>query len=120
MNFPDSGSPNDHGPRPNVNNLPIEDAFDDCQDTIKVPFSDATINKRYNFMTVNGITLAPPRKSCLTSRHIFSLLNLLNGVKGQRLSLFIPTGNFGNGIAEWFAKRMALLLKNSKSLLSIS
>ena len=93
----------------NVYNLSIEGTFDDCQDIVKALFADAEINKSHKLAAVNSINWARILAQITYYFHAyFSLLRSANFVEGSKLRFVVPTGNFGDILAGWFATRMGL------------
>ncbi|KAK2627893.1 hypothetical protein QTJ16_002539 [Diplocarpon rosae] len=93
----------------NVHNLAVEGTFDDCQDTVKALFADPQINKALNLGAVNSINWA--RILAQTTYYFYSYFTLTKSPAykaGQKVRFVVPTGNFGDILAGYFAKRMGL------------
>ena len=94
---------------PNVHNLAVEGTFDDCQDTVKALFADPEINKIHDLGAVNSINWA--RILAQITYYFYAYFSLLR--QGAHLGpnpvkFVTPTGNFGDILAGFFAKRMGL------------
>lgn len=93
----------------NVHNLAVEGTFDDCQDIVKALFADPEINKTHNLGAVNSINWARILAQITYYFHsYFSLTKLPSYKEGQKVRFVVPTGNFGDILAGYFAKRMGL------------
>ncbi|KAI9787097.1 MAG: threonine synthase [Geoglossum umbratile] len=95
----------------NVHNLAVEGTFDDCQDIVKALFTDHTINKTHNLGAVNSINWA--RILAQTTYYFYAYFSLVRSTPSfshdnSKLRFVVPTGNFGDVLAGYFAKRMGL------------
>ncbi|KAF2218630.1 threonine synthase-like protein [Elsinoe ampelina] len=94
---------------PNVHNLAVNGTFDDCQDFVKALFADSDINSTHKLAAVNSINWA--RILAQISYYFasyFSLVRSLGSNSSPRVRFVVPTGNFGDILAGYFAKRMGL------------
>ncbi|WP_207537731.1 threonine synthase [Sabulicella rubraurantiaca] len=89
---------------PNVANLAIEGSFDDCQDLVKAMFVDAPFREEMRLAAVNSINWA--RIAAQIPYYAAAALAL--GAPEREVAVSVPTGNFGNVLAAWAAKRMGL------------
>ena len=89
---------------PNVANLAIEGSFDDCQDMVKAMFVDAPFRSEMRLAAVNSINWA--RIAAQIPYYVAAALAL--GAPDREVAVSVPTGNFGNVLAAWAAKRMGL------------
>jgi threonine synthase len=89
---------------PNVGNLAIEGTFDDCQDLVKAMFADAPFRQQMNLSAVNSINWA--RIAAQVPYYVAAALAL--GAPDRDVAFSVPTGNFGNILAAWVARRMGL------------
>jgi threonine synthase len=89
---------------PNVANLAIEGSFDDCQDMVKAMFVDAPFRAEMRLAAVNSINWA--RIAAQIPYYVAAALAL--GAPEREVAVSVPTGNFGNVLAAWAAKRMGL------------
>ena len=93
----------------NVHNLAVEGTFDDCQDMVKALFADPATNKEHNLAAVNSINWARILAQITYYFHAyFSLIDMPSWKEGDRIRFVVPTGNFGDILAGYFAKRMGL------------
>lgn len=89
---------------PNVANLAIAGSFDDCQDLVKAMFGDAAFRQEMRLAAVNSINWA--RVALQIPYYVASALAL--GAPDREVAFSVPTGNFGNVLAAWAARRMGL------------
>lgn len=93
----------------NVHNLAVDGTFDDCQDIVKALFADPIINKTQNLAAVNSINWA--RILAQITYYFKSYFDLTKSSvfeRGNEIRFVVPTGNFGDILAGYFAKRMGL------------
>ena len=88
----------------NVANLAIDGSFDDCQDLVKAMFADADFRGEVRLSAVNSINWA--RIALQIPYYVASALAL--GAPDREVAFAVPTGNFGNVLAAWAARRMGL------------
>jgi threonine synthase len=89
---------------PNVCNIAVEGTFDDCQDLVKAMFADAPFRAALHLSAVNSINWA--RIAAQIPYYIAAGLAL--GAPDREVAFAVPTGNFGNVLAAWAARRMGL------------
>ncbi|HEY2133042.1 MAG TPA: threonine synthase [Acetobacteraceae bacterium] len=89
---------------PNVTNIAVDGSFDDCQDLVKAMFSDADFRTEMNLSAVNSINWA--RIAAQIPYYVAAALAL--GAPEREVAFSVPTGNFGNVLAAWGARRMGL------------
>ena len=89
---------------PNVANIAIEGTFDDCQDLVKAMFADAPFRQEMQLSAVNSINWA--RIAAQIPYYVAAALAL--GAPDREVAFSVPTGNFGNVLAAWAARRMGL------------
>ncbi|QHC34453.1 threonine synthase [Komagataeibacter xylinus] len=92
---------------PNVTNLAVKGTFDDCQDLVKAMFADLPFRTDMNLSAVNSINWA--RIAAQVPYYVYSALAL--GAPDREVSFAVPTGNFGNVLAAWVARRMGLPIR---------
>ncbi|KAI9828111.1 MAG: threonine synthase [Thelocarpon impressellum] len=93
----------------NVHNLAVEGTFDDCQDMVKALFADPGINATHNLAAVNSINWARILAQITYYFHsYFSFQRSPCWQEGDKVRFVVPTGNFGDILAGYFAKRMGL------------
>ena len=89
---------------PNVGNVAIEGTFDDCQDMVKALFADVPFRTEMHLSAVNSINWA--RIAAQIPYYAAAALAL--GAPDREVAFSVPTGNFGNILAAWAARRMGL------------
>ncbi len=89
---------------PNISNVAVEGSFDDCQDLVKAMFADAPFRRDMRLSAVNSINWA--RVAAQVPYYVFAALAL--GAPEREVAFAVPTGNFGNVLAAWVARRMGL------------
>ncbi len=89
---------------PNVGNIALEGTFDDCQDMVKAMFADAPFRNEMHLSAVNSINWA--RIAAQIPYYVAAALAL--GAPDREIAFSVPTGNFGNILAAWAARRMGL------------
>ena len=89
---------------PNVGNVAIEGTFDDCQDIVKALFADVPFRTETHLSAVNSINWA--RIAAQIPYYVASALAL--GAPDREVAFAVPTGNFGNILAAWAARRIGL------------
>ncbi len=98
----------------NVNVCAIKGNFDDCQNGVKKIFTDEKVKKMLDdrgmmFSSANSINwgrLAPQIIYYLSS---YAVLVKNSEIKaGEKINVVVPTGNFGNILAAYYAKNMGM------------
>ncbi len=89
---------------PNVGNIAVAGSFDDCQDLVKAMFADAPFRREVSLSAVNSINWA--RVAAQIPYYVAAALAL--GAPEREVAFAVPTGNFGNVLAAWAARRMGL------------
>ena len=84
--------------------LAIEGTFDDCQAMVKGMFNHARLRDELQLSGVNSINWA---RIAAQAVYYFTAAVAL-GSPDRRVSFSVPTGNFGDILAGWVAKRMGL------------
>jgi len=89
----------------NVYNLAIEGTFDDAQDIVKAAFGDIDFKKRFKLGAVNSINWAR-----VLAQIVYYFYGYFQAQKqgAENVRFIVPTGNFGNIFAGYFAKQMGL------------
>ncbi|KAJ7135437.1 tryptophan synthase beta subunit-like PLP-dependent enzyme [Mycena crocata] len=95
----------------NVHNIAVAGTFDDCQDIVKSLFGDANFNATHRLGAVNSINWA--RILAQTVYYFLSYFHIqaqLPGIDVDEIEIqyVVPTGNFGDILAGYYAKRMGL------------
>ena len=89
---------------PNVHALAVDGTFDDCQNIVKALFQHADFADSVKLSGVNSINWA--RVAAQVVYYFTSAVAL--GAPHRSVSFAVPTGNFGDILAGWVAKRMGL------------
>lgn len=96
----------------NVHNLSVGGTFDDCQDILKALFADKDANAALNLGAVNSINWSRILAQIVYYFHAYFALAKQKkeaGFKiGDKVRFVVPTGNFGDILAGYFAQRMGL------------
>ena len=90
--------------KPNVHALAIDGTFDDCQRIVKDLFADLALRDQMSLSGVNSINWA--RILAQIVYYFTSAVAL--GAPERPVSFSVPTGNFGDILAGYYAKRMGL------------
>lgn len=88
----------------NIHIVALEGTFDDCQAAVKALFNHGAFRDEYGLTGVNSINWA--RVLAQTVYYFTSAVAL--GAPHRPISYTVPTGNFGDILAGWIAKRMGL------------
>ncbi len=88
----------------NIHAIAIDGTFDDCQAIVKALFQDRPFADAANLSGVNSINWA--RVAAQAVYYFTSAVAL--GAPYRPVSFSVPTGNFGNVLAAYVAKRMGL------------
>jgi threonine synthase len=88
----------------NVHAIAIDGTFDDCQNIVKALFQHADFADSVRLSGVNSINWA--RVAAQSVYYFTSAVAL--GSPHRPVSFAVPTGNFGDILAGWVAKRMGL------------
>ncbi|GAC1342866.1 MAG: threonine synthase [Acetobacteraceae bacterium] len=89
---------------PNIANIAVEGTFDDCQDLVKAMFADAPFRRDLRLSAVNSINWA--RVAAQIPYYVAAAVAL--GSPDREVAFSVPTGNFGNVLAAWAARRMGV------------
>ncbi len=93
---------------PNIHNLTIDGVFDDCQDIVKEVASDLDFKQRYRIGAVNSINWAR-----IAAQIVYYFHGWLRVAQrpDELVSFAVPSGNFGNILAGYYARRMGLPIR---------
>ncbi len=91
----------------NIHNLTVRGVFDDCQDLVKAVNEDLAFKQRHHIGAVNSINWGRIVAQVVYYFHGYFALTKSNG---ERISVSVPSGNFGNILAAHVAKQMGLPL----------
>jgi threonine synthase len=90
----------------NVFNLAIRGNFDDCQAVLKDLFSDLPFKQSLSLGSVNSINWA--RVLAQVVYYFHGAFRVREATGAARVRFSVPTGNFGDVLAGYFAERMGL------------
>lgn len=92
----------------------VDGNFDDCQTGVKKLFNDKNLAKRmndrgYQFSSANSINIGRLVPQVVYYVYAYGRLIERGDLKaGERMDVVVPTGNFGNILAAYFAKQIGL------------
>lgn len=89
----------------NVHNIAVEGTFDDCQNIVKELFGDLEFKKSHHLGAVNSINWA--RVMAQIVYYFYAYFRTLPNLH-EKVYFSVPTGNFGDILAGYYAKRMGL------------
>lgn len=89
----------------NIKALEIEGSFDDCQHLVKTAFLDTELSKQLGLTSANSINIA---RLIPQSFYYFYAYGQLIKQTDKPIVFSIPSGNFGNLTAGYFAQQMGL------------
>jgi threonine synthase len=92
----------------NVHNVAVEGTFDDCQDIVKALFADETFRSQYSLGAINSINWAR-----ILAQTVYYFQAYFRTTKNNQtpLTFSVPTGNFGDILAGYYARRMGLPIR---------
>lgn len=88
----------------NVHNVAVEGTFDDCQRVVKGLLADPALRRDLNVTSVNSINWV----RIMAQVAYYFAAALAMGAPDRPVSFAVPTGNFGNILAAYVARRMGL------------
>lgn len=89
---------------PNVHNIAVKGAFDDCQAIVKEMFADQAFVDAVSLSGVNSINWGRLAAQIV---YYFTAANTLMKAR-EPINFVVPTGNFGDVFAGYVAKKMGL------------
>jgi len=87
----------------NVHAVAVDGTFDDCQDLVKAMFNDAQFREAHRLSAVNSINWARVLAQVV---YYFTAIEQLHLTHSTPVSFSVPTGNFGNVLSGWIARRL--------------
>jgi threonine synthase len=90
---------------PNIFIIEIDSTFDDCQAIVKAVSSNAEFKNRFSIGAVNSINWA--RIAAQVVYYVYGYLQTTGGSR-KRVTIVVPSGNFGNACAAYIAQQMGL------------
>ena len=82
--------------------IEIDGTFDDCQNLVKHLFQNLEFKEEVSLGAINSINWAR------VAAQIVYYFSTFQQLQSNRVSFSVPTGNFGDVLAGWVAKRMGL------------
>ncbi|MBU1909891.1 MAG: threonine synthase [Verrucomicrobia bacterium] len=93
----------------NVFNIAVEGTFDDCQRIMKTLFSDLEFKRRHALGAVNSVNWA---RVLVQIVYYFSAgLYVMQTTGAREVQFAVPTGNFGDVLAGYYAWRMGMPIR---------
>lgn len=91
----------------NVHTLSVNGTFDNCQDIVKQVFGDKEFNEKHHVAAVNSINWA--RILAQITYYFYSYFQVLKvESEDAKIRFVVPSGNFGDILAGYYAKEMGL------------
>eukprot|EP00727_Mastigamoeba_balamuthi_P006475 m51a1_g2448 putative threonine synthase (569) ;mRNA; r:884893-887030 len=90
----------------NVHNLAVRGSFDDCQRIVKELFGNAEFKAKHALGAVNSINWA--RIALQISYYFYFFFKARRMGHSGKISFCVPSGNFGDALSGYYAKRMGL------------
>jgi len=91
---------------PNVHNIAVDGSFDDCQSIMKALFNDLPFKDALSLGSVNSVNWA--RILAQIVYYFHAAFRVMESTGAAAVQFAVPTGNFGDILAGWYAKRMGL------------
>ena len=98
----------------NIHNIAVDGVFDDCQNLVKALSGDLEFKRANTLGTVNSINLG--RISAQIVYYFWAWLRASDGLDAEarssfKISVTVPSGNFGNILSGHFAREMGLPIR---------
>ncbi len=90
----------------NVHNLAIEGSFDDCQQIMKHLAGDLDFKRTWQIGAVNSVNWA--RVLAQVVYYFWGVFRAQQRTGAGAVRVAVPTGNFGDILAGWYARKMGL------------
>jgi len=106
----------------NVHNIAVEGSFDDCQRIMKSLAADLDFKRAYSLGAVNSVNWA--RVLAQMVYYFYAAFRVQESTGAEKVRVCVPTGNFGNILAGWYAMQMGapisrlILATNDNDILS--
>ena len=88
----------------NVHNIAVEGSFDDCQQIMKTLAADLEFKRKCSLGAVNSVNWARVVAQIVYYFHGVFQVQKATGARSVRVA--VPTGNFGDILAGWYALKM--------------
>lgn len=95
----------------NITAIEVDGVFDDCQALVKNAFMDAELNQHMKLTSANSINVARFLPQAFYYFNAYARISEKLKVKGEKLVMCVPSGNFGNICAALFGHAMGLPIK---------
>ncbi len=98
----------------NIHNIAVAGVFDDCQNLVKALSGDLEFKRQHSLGTVNSINLG--RISAQLVYYFWAWLRASDGLDAEaresfKISVTVPSGNFGNILSGHLAREMGLPIR---------
>ncbi len=90
----------------NVFNMAVQGSFDDCQHIMKTLFNDLPFKDAHALGSVNSVNWA--RVLSQIVYYFYATFRVQETTAAHQAQFSVPTGNFGDILAGWYAKQMGL------------
>jgi len=90
----------------NVHNMAVAGTFDDCQGIMKSIFRDVPFKQQYTLGAVNSVNWC--RVLAQIIYYFYAAFRVQKETGAARVRFSVPTGNFGNILAGFYAAQMGL------------
>ena len=90
----------------NVHNLAVSGSFDDCQSIMKELVGDLKFKRAYSLGAVNSVNWA--RVLAQIVYYFHGAFEVRRATGAEAVCFCVPTGNFGDILAGWYAMQMGL------------
>ena len=92
----------------NIHNIALEGSFDDAQRIVKELFGDLEFKARHHLGAVNSINWARILAQIV---YYFYAWGRVSRNSGEAINFVVPSGNFGNVLAGYYAQQMGLPIR---------
>ncbi len=93
----------------NVHNIAVDGSFDDCQRIMKTLAGDREFKRTWSIGAVNSVNWARVLAQIVYYFYAAFAVQRATGRRGVRFA--VPTGNFGDVLAGWYAMQMGLPIR---------
>ncbi len=96
----------------------VEGNFDDCQTGVKKMFADQQLKdslaqQGYQFSSANSINIGRLVPQVAYYAYAYAMMRKQGNIAaGEKINVVVPTGNFGNILAAYYAKQMGIPIAN--------
>ncbi len=90
----------------NVHNIAVAGNFDDCQRIMKTLAADLEFKGKYSLGAVNSVNWA--RVLSQIVYYFAAVFHVQSETGAEQVRVEVPTGNFGDILAGWYARQMGL------------